>query len=115
MAVFRFTTPWNLSKEESASPKRPTAKGTRGDVRFLRGQVDRLQMICEAMWTITKRRLGVGDDELSRLVEEIDLRDGKLDGRSEPARACSECSRVVSSRTRICIYCGAENLPTGVF
>jgi len=73
-----------------------------------------MQLICEAMWTIVKERVGADDEELFKLVQRIDLRDGKLDGRSKkPTQRCSDCKRVVSARTGVCLYCGATvNLKT---
>ena len=117
MSVFRFTSAWNAAAARStAEIAKDRARSAEDDVASLRGQVDRLQMICEAMWTIVRDRLGIADEDLSRLVEEIDLRDGKSDGRSQPAApACARCGRVVSARTRVCIYCGAQNFAQGVF
>src|SRR5262245_54461753 len=80
------------------------------DVFDLRAQVDRLQMICEGMWSILKARTGATEDELARLIEEIDLRDEGVGGkaRNKPI-ACAMCGRVVSVRTMVCLYCGAKN------
>ena len=48
------------------------------------------------------------DEHLFQLVKQIDLRDGKLDGRSKkPTQRCSGCKRVVSARTGACLDCGA--------
>jgi hypothetical protein len=73
-------------------------------------------MICEAMWTIVKRGVGSDDDELLSLIEQIDLRDGRLDGRSRStASACAECGKVVSVRTGVCLYCGKVQSQKTVF
>ncbi len=82
----------------------------------LRGQVDRLQMICEAMWTLMKAKSGATEAEIVALIEEIDLRDGKLNGRTELVpQKCARCGRVVSLRTSLCPYCGAQNFRTTAF
>jgi hypothetical protein len=77
------------------------------EIRMLRAQIDRLEMACVAMWTIVKERLKCGDEDLARLVRDIDLRDGKVDGRSKPnSPPCRRCGRGTSVRTGVCLYCG---------
>ena len=80
----------------------------------LRGDVERLLMIAEAFWEILKTQHGYTDDDLAEMITEIDLRDGKLDGRaataSEP-RKCSQCDRVILRDRTQCLYCGAEATP----
>ena len=121
MSVFRFTSAWDSAQQANLAKSAAERAGEKArsaaeEVAALRGQVDRLQMVCEAMWTVVKRHSGLEDAELARLVEEIDLRDGRLDGRSaRAARSCGKCGRVVSVRTSVCIYCGAQNEREGVF
>ena len=82
----------------------------------LRSQVDRLQMICEGMWTIIKTHTAATDEDLARLVEQIDLRDGKINGKTASIpQNCSSCGRVVSVRTLVCLYCGKQNSKSSVF
>jgi hypothetical protein len=92
------------------------ARDATEETRDLRAQIERLQMICEGMWSILKERVGATEQQLLDLIEEIDLRDGKLDGRSSKAPVkCARCQRVVSVRTNACLYCGAMNERTTVF
>src|SRR5262249_16820568 len=99
-----------------ATDARAEAKSAQAEVVDLRRQVDRLQMICEAMWTVVKRGVGSDDDELLGVIEQIDLRDGRLDGRSRSmASACAECGKVVSVRTGICLYCGKVQSQKAIF
>ena len=84
------------------------AQKASSEVEFLRHDVDRLLMIAEALWTILKEQHGYDDAELMRRVQEIDLRDGRMDGRvaqSEPI-ACEKCGRPIGKRRGFCIYCG---------
>ncbi len=59
--------------------------------------VEKLLMITEALWTIIKEQLGYEDEELIRRIEEIDMRDGKLDGKVKGSvnPLCPECQRVL--------------------
>jgi hypothetical protein len=102
--------------EARASEALGKIRDTKDDLADLRADVDRLQMICEAMWTIVKLRTGAAEEELAKLVEEIDLRDGKVDGKSvKPPMACKMCGRAVSVRTSVCLYCGAHHTRPTVF
>jgi hypothetical protein len=75
----------------------------------LERDIERLRMICEAMWRILKDKLGVDDEELVARIAEIDLMDGEADGRKAPKgpAMCPKCNRPNSRRHDFCIYCGA--------
>ena len=97
-----------LSAQEAASEARSTVRDLEAQVNYLKSDVDRLMMITEGLWTLLKRANNFTDQELRDLVNEIDLRDGKLDGRCKPAGiyVCPACSRPVSIRMNTCMYCG---------
>jgi len=83
-----------------------------GDARAAPGPLDeqlgRLTLACTAMWTLLRQRLGVTDQELLEAIEEVDLRDGVLDGQYKPpALACPRCGRRNDRRRRTCMYCEA--------
>lgn len=78
-------------------------------VRMLEDRVDRLTMICLAMWTLLKESGKFTDEELVNLVREVDLTDGKLDGKYRvETTLCPSCKRTMAAKHRKCIYCGAE-------
>lgn len=89
-------------------PSRPTSAPGAGEVARLRAQVERLLIITEALWTILKDKTGLDEQELLRQMVQIDLRDGKLDGRvaATPPEPCPKCGRVVSNGALRCMYCG---------
>jgi hypothetical protein len=67
---------------------------------------NKAMLVCEALWTLLRDRLGVPEEELVARVNEIDLSDGKLDGKvRRPAVKCPRCGRTVSRRFDNCIYC----------
>ena len=98
------------SAQEAASEARRAA--TKADqVHF---DIERLLMITEALWTILKEKYGLDDTELQRRVAEIDMRDGKLDGklaRSAPVK-CTHCGKSLMKRRPRCIYCGHPAPPS---
>lgn len=85
------------------------AQTTAGD---LRDRLDRLALVCMAMWELMKAS-GLTEEQLQQKVKEIDLADGIADGRvsrTPEIAHCSKCGHVMSRRHVRCIYCGSENL-----
>ncbi len=83
----------------------------------LESRIDRLSMICCAMWTIIQAHTDVKDEELIRLVQELDLVDGHLDGKAvvPKVRDCHSCHRPVAARHDRCLYCGAQREQSNPF
>ena len=78
----------------------------------LEEQVGRLTLACTAMWTLLRQRFGVTDQELLEAIQEVDLRDGVLDGQYKPpALTCPACGRRNNRRRRTCMYCEAALPP----
>lgn len=80
------------------------------EVTHLRREVNRLLMITEALWEYIREREGLTDEHLVAKIDEIDLRDGALDGRVEkvPPVDCTACGRTLAKRQPVCIYCGTD-------
>jgi hypothetical protein len=79
--------------------------------------IEKLFMVTEALWEILKRHHGHSDDELVEMIEQIDLRDGKLDGkvaRTAERPSCPACGRTIMRKQVRCLYCGAA-APTKPF
>ncbi len=63
------------------------------------------------MWELLQQHGNVTDQQLVAKIQEIDLRDGVLDGKmSKPAAKCSACGRVNNATRNRCMYCG-QGLP----
>jgi len=79
-----------------------------GHVERLEARLDWTLMVCEAMWSLIKEHVQLSDQRLIDRITELDMADGKLDGKkSRPPATCGQCSRTVSQRFPRCIYCGA--------
>lgn len=77
------------------------------EVMYLEKELDRLTLITQAVWELVQSKTGLEDADLEDLVEEIDLRDGKLDGKITPQpQTCNDCGRTKSVRTQMCFFCG---------
>ncbi len=95
--------------------------GARADVaaeqvRRLEDRLDKLTLVCMALWSLLAEQLDLSEERLMERVKEIDLRDGVPDGKvtREVAR-CPKCNRVMSPRHKRCIYCGAGRLNVTAF
>ena len=75
----------------------------------LQADIERLFMITEALWTIIKQHTDLNDDHLDNLIGEIDMRDGKPNGRrkKEERPECPACKRKAIGQHKNCLYCGA--------
>lgn len=95
----------------TASQARASAKRAEAASEAMKGEIERLLIITEALWLLLKEKHGLSEDELIRTIAEIDLRDGRLDGRVAPSadgppKNCPECGRPLVRRRPVCIYCG---------
>ena len=70
--------------------------------------LEKLMMITEALWIFIKEQHGFTDEHLVNMVQDIDLRDGKLDGKvsKQPNPTCTKCGRRLMGKHPICMYCG---------
>jgi len=94
----------NMAANEASAKARDAER----QVDFMRRDVDRLLMITEALWRLLQRAHGYTDEDLKKLIAEIDLEDGVLNGRvaRRLVSSCPACQRPVSAKDTKCIYCG---------
>jgi len=87
------------------------ARDAQQEVRHLEGRLDRLTLVCMALWELLKERGELTEEDLATKVREIDLRDGVADGKvTKQIKHCPKCDRVMSPRHQACMYCGAVDL-----
>ncbi|MHC5038312.1 MAG: hypothetical protein ACYTHM_13435 [Planctomycetota bacterium] len=92
-----------------SSDAKSQAKRASTDVDFLKARLDRTLLVCEALWTILRDRLNLTEQELIDRVQEVDLSDGKLDGKVRRKGVfCPACGRKVTGKFPHCMYCGEE-------
>lgn len=94
---------------------RSTARKAQTKVQELEDRLSRAMLACEAMWTLARDKLGLTEEMLMERITEIDLSDGKLDGKVvRQVSPCPHCKRPNSLRFVHCIYCG-QTLPRAPF
>jgi len=83
-----------------------------GRIKKLEQDMERVLMITEALWKMLKEEHGYSDKELFKRVTEIDMRDGRLDGRVAPdgPELCPHCQRTMMGSKPICLYCGKPSV-----
>jgi hypothetical protein len=70
----------------------------------LRDQVEQLSLVTEAIWGLLKDR-GLTDQQLRRRVDELDLSDGRSDGRHTVRSQCPNCAAMATGGK--CQICGS--------
>jgi hypothetical protein len=97
--------------KQSAAQAASAASRSEKDIGELGSVVASLTLTCQAMWELLREQGNLTDEMLLRKMQEVDLRDGKRDGRMGAlALACPACSRPNNARHERCVYCG-ELLP----
>lgn len=105
---------WDLDQErrirDASMQAGRAGEQAMGQVERLNDRIDALVLANMAMWTILRDKLGVRDEELEQRVRDLDLSDGKLDGKVRVAAwTCAKCARPNSPRHASCLYCGQRN------
>jgi len=73
--------------------------------------IDKLFLITHALWELLKTEHGYTDEVLAQKVLEVDMADGRLDGKVAKTERpnCSSCGKKLS-RHPTCMYCGTVNI-----
>ena len=101
-----------MARANSAQSAGESASRVATDVRTqneaITCDVEKLFMITEALWAILKEQHGYTDDNLGQMIQDIDLRDGKLDGKvaKQQNPSCPQCGRTLMGKHPVCLYCG---------
>lgn len=96
------------ANQAQAASSRATDAITRA--RDLQQKVDQLVLACMAMWSLLKDKTGLTEQELIQKIQEIDLSDGRLDGKVRVNVAtCPSCGRAMSRTHGRCLFCGKVN------
>jgi len=103
------------SASESVGATSRTSRAE-GRARNLEARLEKLSLVCAAMWELLREKTGLTEEDLKVCVRQIDLVDGRADGKvAKTVSRCAKCDRVMSARHTRCLYCGAESLEATAF
>jgi hypothetical protein len=82
----------------------------------LEEKIDRLALICRAMFELMEESHGISEEQLRRKIVEVDIRDGQADNRMavQPKR-CPKCDAMMSPKFGRCLFCGVTDDRPGSF
>jgi hypothetical protein len=111
---------WDLMQQRqigrataAASQAASSISRTETDIAELERVIESLTLTCQAMWELLREQSKLTDEALLQRIQEVDLRDGRRDGRiGTNAATCPACSRPNNSRHTHCVYCGGVLPPS---
>jgi hypothetical protein len=97
------------AKQDSAR----TDRQLQTETQRLESKIDGLALICQALYEVLRERTAISEQEIEAKIKEIDLRDGRSDGRitGHPTQ-CPNCNRTAHTRQNVCMYCSTP-IPGG--
>jgi len=106
---------WNLRQQQQIGEVKAKSDLAHSDAQShesaladLSRRFERLALVTQALAELLFERAHVTEADLAAKIDEIDMRDGKRDGRaSSPPRSCPKCGREVAGIRTTCLYCGA--------
>ena len=99
---------FGLPDERAYSNHLPPSLDPTAQVMAIHSRLDALELACAGLWELVKDKAGYTDEEIAHYIRQVDMRDGKLDGRMR-AEICPGCGRRLLARgNRKCLWCGSE-------
>jgi len=96
------------SAKQSAEHAKSKAERVTDNLSQLDRQLRRLTLACQGMWELIRDNTEFTEDDLEKKILEIDLRDGKADGKiGTQILQCPQCRSNTNSRRTSCLMCGA--------
>ena len=88
----------------------PQPEGHSSKTNILMHRLDQLTLAMTAMWELLRDQSSMTQEDLLSKIREIDLRDGKEDGKLVPdVKMCKACNRLLNHGHSQCLYCGAPS------
>ena len=105
---------WNMRQDRQiravgleADASTSHAKNARQASISLEARVDKLSLVCQAMWSLIQDSTDLTEQDLAKRVTDLDMLDGRLDGRiGRGVIKCSECGSAICQKFNKCLFCG---------
>jgi len=100
----------NLQIDKNSLESSQTKASTRNNeshLATLEEKIDSLYIMTLAALELLNEK-GITKTQIMNKIEEIDLRDGKADGKVSQPTVCPDCGHKISKRRSNCFYCGSR-------
>jgi len=106
----------SVAAAAAAARAQSAAREASSNAEQLEERLDRLSLVCMAMWSLLMDKTKLTEQDLMERVKLLDLMDRQEDGKAtRTIKKCPRCSRVMSPRHRRCLYCGQAELVQSAF
>ncbi|MCZ7604583.1 MAG: zinc ribbon domain-containing protein [Planctomycetota bacterium] len=99
------------SAAHAASDAASSARRAENVAARLEDALDRQALIIRTLLSMCEAKGLFNEPEFRELMNEVDLSDGRLDGKYKPQatpRSCPQCGKTNGRRAVTCMYCGAQ-------
>lgn len=94
--------------KDEANEAKNSADAVRWELNLIRRKTEAISLASQAMWELITERTNLTDADIKAKMQEIDLRDGSLDGKVPGSlEVCSSCGQKTNTVRKTCLYCGA--------
>ena len=96
------------SKPNTTSQDDPKKPDLNKRIQELEDKLEMSLMVSEALWEIIKKSHNLDESHLTALIHDIDLKDGRLDGKVAKTTPdnCVSCGEILARGKSQCMYCG---------
>ncbi len=98
---------WTTASRSATAKAAPPRSFASTDILELERRFNRLALGTQAMWELLREHYGLTEETLQAKILEIDLRDGRNDGKMTTlVSECPHCRAKTNSRRAACLMCG---------
>lgn len=106
-----YTYDSSATAAHAASDAASSARRAENALARLENALDRQALIIRTLLSMCEGKGLFNEPEFRELMNDVDLSDGRLDGKFKPQatpRSCPECGKTNGKRAVTCMYCGAQ-------
>lgn len=112
--------PSDAYQAAAASQAQSSARSAQESMRHLEQRLERLTLVCEAMWSLLQEHTQLSEQDLLHRLDEMQQKHSQSN-QTEPANsneqrpACDNCGRTLNPRHDKCLYCGTPRPADSAF
>jgi hypothetical protein len=112
--------PNDACNNAAANSAQSAANSAQREARNVEQRVERLALICQAMWRLLQEQTNLGEQDLLQRLSELQAEHDQSN-QTEPANTnerrpqCPNCGRTFNPRHDKCLYCGEPKPANSAF